>query len=69
MMNNKAILLAAIALLATSSFLMIGGTGVQTADASGPNCPSKGGAATTIDPNAPNVVNTKASLVAVQPTV
>ena len=67
-MNNKAILLAAIALLATSSFLMIGGTGVQTADASGPNCPSKGGAATTIDPNAPNVVNTKASLVAVQPT-
>jgi hypothetical protein len=68
-MNNKAILLAAIALLATSSFLMIGGTGVQTADASGPNCPSKGGAATTIDPNAPNVVNTKSSLVAVQPTV
>lgn len=68
-MNNKAILLAAIAFLATSSFLMIGGIGVQTADASGPNCPSKGGAATTIDPNAPNVVNTKASLVAVQPTV
>jgi hypothetical protein len=68
-MNNKAILLAAIALLATSSFLMIGGTGVQTADASGPNCPSKGGAATTIDPNAPNVVNTKSSLAAVQPTV
>ena len=63
-MNNKAILLAAIALLATSSFLMIGGTGVQTADASGPNCPSKGGAA-----NAPNAVNTKASPVAVQPTV
>lgn len=38
---------------------MIGGIGVQTADASGPNCPSKGGAATTIDPNAPNAVNTK----------
>ena len=68
-MNNKAILLAAIALLATSSFLMIGGTGVQTADASGPNCPYKGGAATTIDQNAPNAVNTKASPVAVQPTV
>jgi hypothetical protein len=68
-MNNKAIFLAAIAFLATSSFLMIGGIGVQTAVASGPNCPSKGGAATTIDPNAPNVVNTKASLVAVQPTV
>ena len=69
MMNNKAILLAAIAFVATSSFLMIGGIGVQTADASGPNCPSKGGAATTIDPNAPNEVNTKASPVAVQPTV
>ena len=48
---------------------MIAGIGVQTADASGPNCPSKGGAATTIDPNAPNAVNTKASPVAVQPTV
>jgi hypothetical protein len=69
MMNNKVILLAAIAFLATSSFLMIGGIGVQTADASGPNCPSKGGAATTIDPNTPNAVNTKASPVAVQPTV
>jgi hypothetical protein len=68
-MNNKAILLAAIAFLATSSFLMIAGIGVQTADASGPNCPSKGGAATTIDSNAPNAVNTKASPVAVQPTV
>ena len=68
-MNNKAILLAAIAFLATSSFLMIAGIGVQTADASGPNCPSKGGAATTIDPNAPYAVNTKASPVAVQPTV
>jgi hypothetical protein len=44
MMNNKAILLAAIAFVATSSFLMIGGIGVQTADASGPNCPSEGGA-------------------------
>ena len=67
-MNNKAILLATIAFLATSSFLMIGGIGVQTADASGPNCPSKGGA-TTLDPNAPNGVNTKAPPVAVQPTI
>lgn len=69
MMNNKAILLAAIAFLAISSFLMIGGIGVQTADASGPNCPSKGGAATTLDPNSPNAVNTKAPPVAVQPTI
>jgi hypothetical protein len=68
-MNDKAIFLAAIAFLATSSFLMIGGIGVQTADASGPNCPSKGGLATTLDPDAPNAVNTKASPVAVQPTV
>jgi hypothetical protein len=68
-MNNKAIFLAAIAFLATSSFLMIGGIGVQTAGASGPNCPSKGGLATTLDPNAPNAVNIKASPVAVQPTV
>jgi hypothetical protein len=68
-MNNKAIFLAAIAFLATSSFLMIGGIGVQTADASGPNCPSKAGLATTLDPNAPNAVNIKASPVAVQPTV
>jgi hypothetical protein len=68
-MNNKAIFLAAIAFLATSSFLMIGGIGVQTADASGLNCPSKAGLATTLDPNAPNAVNTKASPVAVQPTV
>lgn len=58
-MNNKAILLATIAFLAASSFLMIGGFGIQTADASGPNCPSKGGAATTMEPNAPNAVNTK----------
>jgi hypothetical protein len=48
---------------------MIGGIGVQTAGASGPNCPSKGGLATTLDPNAPNAVNIKASPVAVQPTV
>jgi hypothetical protein len=57
-MNNKAILLAIIAFLAASSFLMIGGIGIQTAEAGGANCPSKGGAATAVDPNAPNAVNT-----------
>jgi hypothetical protein len=56
--NNKAILLLATAFLAVSSFLMIGGIGIQLAEASGPNCPSKGGAAAIIDPNAPNAVNT-----------
>ncbi len=37
---------------------MIGGIGIQTAEAGGANCPSKDGAATAIDPNAPNAVNT-----------
>ncbi len=68
-MNNKAILLAAIAFLAVSSFLMIGGIGIQTAEAGGTNCPSKGGAATTVDPNAPNAVNTEAPPITPQPTV
>jgi hypothetical protein len=34
-MNNKAILLATIAFLAVSLFLMIGGIGIQTAEAGG----------------------------------
>jgi hypothetical protein len=57
-MNNKAILIATTttAFLAVSSFLMIGGVGIQTADAgSGPGCNHKGNAATTIDPNAPTL--------------
>jgi hypothetical protein len=37
---------------------MMGGIGIQLADASGPNCPSKSGAATTVDPNAPDTANT-----------
>ena len=69
-MNNKAILLlAAIAFLAASSFLMIGGIGIQTAEAGGADCPSKGGAATAIDPNAPNAVNTNIPPITPQPTV
>jgi hypothetical protein len=67
-MHNKGILLATMAFLAVSSFLMIGGIGIQTAEAGGANCPSKCGAATTIDPNAPNAVNTDIPLVATQPT-
>jgi|RhiMetStandDraft_4_1073278.scaffolds.fasta_scaffold1024477_1 hypothetical protein len=47
---------------------MMGGIGIQFADASGPNCPSKSGAATSLDPNAPNTANTQ-SPSAVQPTV
>ncbi len=69
-MNNKAILLlATISFLAASSFLMIGGIGIQTAEAGGADCPSKGGAATAVDPNAPNAVNTNIPPITPQPTV
>ena len=68
-MNNKAILLATMAFLAVSSFLMIGGIGIQSAEAGGPNCPSKGGAAVIVDPNAPNAVNTNIPPTTPQPTV
>jgi hypothetical protein len=62
-MNTKAILLATVAFLAVSSFLMIGGIGIQTAEAgSGPGCNHEGGASTTVDPNAPNAVNTDTSI-------
>jgi hypothetical protein len=68
-MNNKAILLATIAFLAASSILMIGGIGIQTAEAgSGPGCNHKGGASITVDPNVPNAVNTDIP-VTTQPTV
>jgi hypothetical protein len=68
-MNNKAILLSTMAFLAVISVLMIGGIGIQSAEASGPNCPSKGGAATIVDPNAPNAVNTNIPPMTPQPTV
>jgi hypothetical protein len=68
-MYNKAILLATMAFLAVSSFLMIGGIGIQSAEAGGPNCPSKGGAAAIVDPNAPNAVNTNIPPTTPQPTV
>jgi hypothetical protein len=62
-MNKRAILLTTVAFLAVSSFLMIGGIGIQTAEAgSGPGCNHKGGASTTVDPNAPNAVNTDTSI-------
>jgi hypothetical protein len=68
-MNKRAILMATVAFLAVSSFLMMGGIGIQTAEAgSGPGCNHKGGAATTVDPNAPNAVNTD-TLPAAQPIV
>lgn len=68
-MNSKLIILTTLAFLALSSFLVMGGIGIQIADASGPNCPSKGGAATTVDPNAPNTADTQSPPAAVQPTV
>jgi hypothetical protein len=68
-MNNKSILLATMAFLAVSSFLMIGGIGIQTAEAgTSPGCNHKGGASATLDPNAPNAVNTNTP-VTTQPTV
>lgn len=70
MMNNKSILLATMAFIAIGSFLMVGGVGIQSADASGPNCPSKGGAsAAIVDPNAPNSVNTDIPQITPQPMV
>jgi hypothetical protein len=51
-----------MAFLAVSSILVVGGIGIQSAEASGPNCPSKGGAAAIVDPNAPNAVNTNAPI-------
>ena len=48
---------------------MVGGIGIQTAEAGGADCPSKGGAATAIDPNAPNAVNTNIPPITPQPTV
>jgi hypothetical protein len=66
-MNKRAILLTTVAFLAVSSFLMIGGIGIQTAEAgSGPGCNHKGGVSTTVDPNAPNAVNTDTSIT-IQP--
>ncbi len=59
-----------MAFIAVSSFLMIGGIGIQTAEADGANCPSKGGSATATDPNAPNAVNTNIPpITPQQPTV
>jgi hypothetical protein len=62
-MNTRTILFATVAFLAVASFLMVGGIGIQAAEAgSGPGCNHKGGATTTLDPNTPNAVNTDTSL-------
>ncbi len=67
-MNIKSVLLATMALIAISSFLMMGGVGIQSADAGGPNCLSKGGAsAAIVDPTAPNSVNTNIPPTTSQP--
>jgi hypothetical protein len=70
-MSNKAILLATIVIVAISSILLVENIGTQPAEAgSDANCPAKsGGAATTIDPNAPNAVNTGSQPLPSQPTV
>ena len=57
-MNKKAFLMTVFVIVAASSVMLVGSIGVQPAEAgSDANCPSKSGAATTIDPNAPNAVN------------
>jgi hypothetical protein len=62
-MNKKAFLMAALAIVAASSVMLVGIIGVQPAEAgSDANCPSKSGAATAIDPNAPNAVNSNTPL-------
>jgi len=62
-MNNKAFLMAALAIVAASSIMLVGSIGLQPAEAgSDANCPSKNGAATTIDPNAPNAANSDTPL-------
>jgi len=54
--------MAALAIVAASSVMLVG-IGVQPAQAaSDANCPSKSGATTTIDPNAPNAVNSNTPL-------
>ena len=54
--------MAALAIVAASSVMLVG-IWVQPAQAaSDANCPSKSGAATTIDPNAPNAVNSNTPL-------
>jgi hypothetical protein len=69
-MSNKTIFLATIAVIAVSSILLVGSIGIQPAEAgSDANCPAKSGAATTIDPNAPNAVNTESQPLSSQPTV
>jgi hypothetical protein len=64
-MKNKAFLMAAFAIVAASSVMLVGSIEVQPAEAgSDANCPSNGGIATTIDPNPPNAVNSNTPLTA-----
>ena len=69
-MSNKAILLVIIVIVTVSSILLVGSINTQPAEAgSDANCPTKGGAATTIDPTTPNAVNTGSQPLSSQPTV
>ena len=69
-MSNKTILLATIAVITVNSILLVGSIGTQPAEAgSDANCPTKSGAATIMDPNTPNAVNTESQPLSSQPTV
>ena len=55
--------MAAVMIVAASSVMLVDSIGIQPAEAgSDANCPSKSGTATTIDPNAPNAVNSNTPL-------
>ena len=59
-MDNKTFLIVAFVIVAASSVMLIGSIGVQPAEAgSDANCPAKRCAATTIDSNTSNTVNTE----------
>jgi hypothetical protein len=73
-MNNKVVLMAAMALIAASSFVLVDSIAIQLAEAaSGPGCSHQSGATRepSVDPTAPNSVNAEVPppSLAVQPTV
>jgi hypothetical protein len=66
---NKALLIAAVALVFATSLVIISSVAIQPAEADGSACPNKSGAAVPVDPNSPNAVNTQTLQLAAEPTV
>ncbi|MDQ3868774.1 MAG: hypothetical protein M3250_04350 [Thermoproteota archaeon] len=65
---NKALIITAVAVVLASSIVMIDSVALQRAEANGPGCSHKSGAAdtTTITPNTPNAVSTQTPSLAYQ---